>query len=87
MKAKITNKMENLPEPGKDCPSRAGVVVLRIVLHKSGRVTEVTIMKGMGCSYDEAAVGAARKFKFTPAVKDVKQVSQYQIFEYRYSGI
>ena len=53
------------------------MVELRIVLHKSGRVTEVTIMKGMGCSYDEAAVGAARKFKFTPRVKDGKQVSRY----------
>ena len=86
VKAKITNKMENLPEPGKDCPSQAGLVRLRIVLHKSGRVTEVTIIKGMGCSYDEASVEAARKFKFTPAVKGGKRVSQYQIFEYQYRG-
>lgn len=30
--AKITNKMEYLPEPGKDCP-RAGLVRLKITLH------------------------------------------------------
>jgi TonB family protein len=83
VKAKITNRMENLPEAGRDCP-REGLVRLRIILHKSGKVTEVTIIKGMGCSYDEATVEVARKFKFTPAVKDGEPVSQYQIFEYRY---
>ena len=83
VKAKITNKMDNLPEVGSDCP-RAGMVTLRIILHKSGKVTEVTIIKGMGCSYDKATVEVARKFKFTTAVKDGQQVSQYQIFEYRY---
>ena len=83
VKAKITNKMENIPREGSDCP-RKGSVRLRIVLHKSGRVTEVTIINGMGCSYDEATVDSARKFKFIPAVKDGQQVSQYQIFEYRY---
>ena len=87
VKAKITNKMENLPEPGKDCPARAGLVRLKIILHKSGNVTEVTVLRGLGCSYDEASVAAARKFKFTPAVKDGKQVSQYQIFEYQYRGL
>ena len=82
VKAKITNKFENVPENGSDCP-RQGMVRLQITLHKSGRVTEVTIMKGMNCSYDKATVEIARKFKFTP-VKDGQQVSQYQIFEYRY---
>ena len=87
VKAKISNRMEHLPEPGKDCPPQAGLVRLKVVLHKSGRVAEVTVIKGMGCSYDESAVEAARKFKFTPAVKDGKRVSQYQIFEYQYRGI
>ena len=83
MKAKITNKTENLPVVGTDCP-REGMVTLRIILHKSGEVTEVTLIKGMGCSYDQATLETARKLKFTPAVKDGQQVSQYQIFEYRY---
>lgn len=85
VRAKVTNRMENLPEAGRDCPEE-GLVRLRIILHKSGKVTEVRITKGMGCSYDESAVGVARKFKFTPAVKDGKHVSQYQIFEYRYQA-
>jgi TonB family protein len=84
VKAKLTNKKENLPKAGKDCP-REGQVKLTIVLHKSGKVTGVTITKGMACSYDEASVEVARKIKFTPAVKDGQQVSQYQMFEYRYA--
>ena len=83
VKAKFTNKTEHLPEVGRDCP-REGLVRLRIVLHKSGRVTEVTIIKGTGCSFDEAAVEAARKLKFTPAVKAGESVSQYQTVEYGY---
>ena len=83
VKAKITNRTENIPEVGRDCP-RQGLVTLKVTLHKSGEVTEVKIMKGMGCSYDEATVAAARKFKFTPAVKDDRPVSQYQIVEYVY---
>jgi len=85
VRAKITNKMKNLPKAGNDCP-RDGMVTLRILLHKSGRVTDVTILKGMGCSYDQATVEVAGKFRFIPAVKDRKQVSQYQIFEYRYGN-
>ena len=83
VKAKITNKMENIPQNGSDCPHQ-GMVSLRIVLHKSGRVTDIAIIKGMGCSYDKATVETARKFKFTTAVKNGQPVSQYQIFEYRY---
>jgi TonB family protein len=83
VKARITNKMENIPVEGSDCP-RQGLVRLRLILHKSGRVTEVTIIRRMACSYDKATVEIARKFKFTPAEKDGQQVSQYQIFEYRY---
>lgn len=83
VRAKITNRMENIPVAGKDCP-REGFVSLRIILHKSGSVTDVTVITRMGCSYDESTVEAARKFKFTPAVKDGKPVSQYQLLEYRY---
>jgi TonB family protein len=85
VKAKFTNKMENIPEAGRDCP-RAGQVTLRLVLHRSGKVTKATIIKGMGCSYDEATVEVARKLRFSPALKEGQQVSQYQIFEYRYGG-
>lgn len=84
VKAKIPNKMENLPKAGKDCP-KEGMVNLTIVLHKSGKVTEVTITEGMGCSYDKAAIEVARKLKFTPAEKDGQQVSQYQMLQYRYA--
>lgn len=83
VKAKVTNRMENLPASGSDCPVR-GRVTLRAILHKSGKVTEVVLVKGLGCSYDQAAMDVVRKYKFTPAIKDGHPVSQYSDIEYEY---
>ena len=81
VKAKVKNKLKNLPELRSDCPEVA-TVTLRAILHKSGKVTEVVLIKGVGCSYDKQAIEAVRKFKFTPAVKDGLVVSQYADIEY-----
>jgi TonB family protein len=82
-RARITNKLENPPRPGSDCPSQ-GTVKLKMILHRSGEVRGVTIIEGIGCSYDGATVEAARGLKFKPAVKGGRPVSQYQIFMYSY---
>ena len=58
-------------------------VTLRIVLRKSGSVTDVTVVKSSGCSYDQEAVKTVQKLKFEPAIKAGQQVSQYLNFEYR----
>lgn len=76
--------MDHPPEAKKDCPVK-GRVALRAVLHKSGNVAEVEIIKRPGRSYDEAAVEAVRKYKFTPAMKDGRLVSQYDFVEYSYN--
>lgn len=82
VKARIKNKTENIPKQPSDCPAKLQVS-LRIVLRKSGSVTDITIVKSSGCSYDQEAVKTARKLKFDPAVKAGQQVSQYLNFEYR----
>lgn len=82
VKAKIKNKLENLPQQPSDCPAKVQVT-LRIVLRKSGSVTDVTVVNSSGCSYDHEAVKAVQKLKFDPATKAGQQVSQYLNFEYR----
>jgi TonB family protein len=82
VKAKIRNAAETAPGSSNDCPVK-GWVSLRVVLHKSGEVTEVVLIRRMNCSYDERVVEAARKLKFTPAMKDGRAVSQYLRIEYR----
>lgn len=60
-------------------------VAVRAVLRKSGKVTEAELVKGSGCSsYDTDAIRAVTNVKFSPALKDNRSVSQYQIFEYEY---
>ena len=81
VKAKIKNKLEHLPQRKEDCPETVHAT-LRIVLHKSGKVTEVIVTKSSGCSYDDEVIKAVRQLRFTPALKDGKPVSQYLVFTY-----
>jgi TonB family protein len=80
-KANIKNKLEHLPEHKGDCPASV-YVSLRVVLRKSGKVTDITVIKSSGCSYDQEAIKAVRKLKFDPAVKAGQPVSQFSDVEY-----
>ena len=74
------------PEPSKD--SRAvgltGIVVLRVVLCRSGRVTDIQPVRKMPDDITYRAVDAARKGHFIAAEKDGQTVSQRSTFEYRF---
>ena len=84
VRAKIIRLLDDPPTPGSDCRGRRRLLVaLRAVLRKSGKVTEVELVKGSGCSrYDTDAIRAVQNIKFDPALKDNRPVSQYQRFEY-----
>ena len=48
---------------------------MKAVLRKSGKVTEVELVKESGCtSYDNDALRAVRSIKFNPALKDNRPV-------------
>src|SRR4029434_3624792 len=58
VKAKVKPQPNDVPQPGSDCYEfdyqlRA---VLRVVLRKSGVVTDVKLVKGSGCSFDKEAI-------------------------------
>lgn len=82
VKANVRNRLEHLPDRKSDCPD-AVQVLLRVVLRKSGKVTDVTVIKPSGCSYDQEAIKTVRKLKFDPAVKSGQPVSQYSEMEYK----
>jgi photosystem II stability/assembly factor-like uncharacterized protein len=75
------NKLEDQPQFKSDCPDNVDII-LRAIMHKSGKVTGVTLIKGAGCSFDIEAIKAVRKLKFTPAIKDGRPVSQYLDVEF-----
>jgi len=85
-KAKITSGRNERPAPRRGCPDN-GRVTIKAVLHKSGKVTNVTIMKGLNCSYDEDAMEIVRRYKFTPAMKDGQPVSQGILVEFEYRRV
>jgi protein TonB len=84
-KALITFK----PEPGFTEDARknnvTGVVRLRAILHASGGVTGISVVKGLPDGLTEKAIAAARQIKFTPAEKDGHSVSQYVVLEYNFN--
>src|SRR5262245_43575685 len=79
--AKLKNQLEHLPDALDDCPIPVGVS-LRFILRKSGKVTDIAVVKSSGCSYDREAIKAAKQLKFDPALKSGKPVSQLSTVEY-----
>ena|SRR5437588_99578 len=67
----------------RDCPDGV-VLVLKVVLYKTGKVTNIQIVKPINCSFEEKAIKNVRKVKFTPAIKDGVAVSQYQTFQFNF---
>jgi TonB family protein len=63
----------------------SGQVVLRAVLASSGQVTNIRVISGLPHGLTEQAIAAARKLKFTPAMKDGRAVSQEIQLEYNFS--
>jgi protein TonB len=84
-KALITFK----PEPGFTEEARknnvTGVVRLRAVLHASGGIQSISVVKGLPDGLTEKAISAARQIRFTPAEKDGRAVSQYVVLEYNFN--
>jgi TonB family protein len=84
--AKAIIKNRNKLDPtgfSLDCPDEA-ILVLKVILHKSGKVSDVKVIKPISCSFEEKAIKSVRKAKFTPATKDGVAVSQYQLIEFRF---
>jgi TonB family protein len=63
----------------------SGTVVLRAVLASSGQVTNIRVISGLPNGLTEQAIAAAKRLKFTPAMKDGKAVSQEIQLEYNFS--
>ncbi|HEV2864794.1 MAG TPA: TonB family protein [Pyrinomonadaceae bacterium] len=62
-----------------------GVVRVRIVLGADGRVQHPLVVRSLPDGLSELAVAAARKVRFTPAVKDGKPVSTAVMLEYAFN--
>lgn len=84
-KAAITYK----PEPSFTEWARrfnvTGVVRLRAILHSSGEVRNISVVKWLPHGLTRKSIEAARQIRFVPAQKDGRAVSQYVVLEYNYN--
>lgn len=85
-KAKIT--FYPPPEPSRDKRAQGvtGIVELRVVLCRSGQVTDIEPVRKLPYGITETAIDAAKRARFIPAEKDGQTVSQRATFEYRFAG-
>ncbi|SRR5258708_6106197 len=87
----VTQKVRVLekPEPTYTESARKygveGTVVLRAVLSKEGEVTNIYVVKKLPHGLIQQALSAARKIRFTPAMKDGQPVSMYIQLEYNFN--
>ncbi len=64
--------------------STSGVVLLRVMLAATGKVTRVEVVKGLPDGLTENAISVACRIKFKPATKDDSPVSQAVMVEYAF---
>ncbi|HYV82778.1 MAG TPA: energy transducer TonB [Pyrinomonadaceae bacterium] len=71
------------PDLSTDASNRAaGIVILRVVFAKTGRVENITVIRGLPNGLTEKCIEAAKKIRFKPAMKDGQPVSIWMQLEY-----
>ena len=85
VKARLLTKPE--PSYTKDARKNdiSGIVVLICVFAKNGEVQNIRVVSGLPYGLTEQAIQAARKIKFTPAMKEGKPVSMWMQLEYNFN--
>ena len=88
VKARLLHFLNDQPSPGADCRAARFRAIANAVLHKSGKATDVELVRGSGCkSFDVDLVRVLKNLKFEPALKDGQPVSQYQKFEFMHTRL
>jgi TonB family protein len=62
-----------------------GTVILRVILHSSGQVRDVCVVKGLPYGLTRRAVEAAYRIEFEPAVAQGRPVSKTILINYDFS--
>jgi hypothetical protein len=63
------------------CPDTGGKVAVTLLLHKSGKVTDVKVEASPNCNVSEKGRTILRGLKFSPALKNGAKVSEYLMIE------
>jgi periplasmic protein TonB len=74
------------PQPDLSALERGtkGDVVLDAVIDEHGRVTQLTLLRGLAPAIDQAVIATVKQWLFTPATKDGVPVASEQEFHFHY---
>lgn len=87
----VTQKPQILAKPDPNYTEEArknqitGTVLLQAVFTARGEVTQIRVLLGLPHGLTDQAIAAAKRIKFTPAMKDGKAVSMYMHLEYTFN--
>ena len=80
--------LQHFPYPHPDLSALAhgtrGDVVVDAVIDEHGRITGLTLLKGLDPSIDQAVIATVREWLFTPATRDGVPVVSEQEFHFHY---
>ncbi len=80
--------LQHFPYPHPDLSALAhgtkGDVILDAVIDDHGKITQLTLVKGLDPSVDQAVIATVRQWLFTPATKDGVPVPSEQEFHFHY---
>jgi TonB family protein len=89
--SEVSQKARILSRPEPQYPEEArsnqvsGTVVLRRVFRADGQVTDLRVISGLPHGITERAMEAAKRIRFSPAMKNGRAVSQYIQIEYNFN--
>ena len=79
---------QHFPSPQPDLSVLAhgtkGDIVLDAVIDEHGRIAQLTLLKGLAPSIDQAVIATVKQWLFTPATKDGVPVASEQQFRFHY---
>jgi protein TonB len=61
-----------------------GDVILNAVIDEHGKISELTLLKGLGSPVDETVIAAVRQWEYTPAKKNGVPVVSEQELHFHY---
>jgi protein TonB len=80
--------LQHFPYPHPDLSILAhgtkGDVILDAVIDEHGKITQLTLLKGLEPSIDQEVIATVRQWLFTPATKDGVPVPSEQEFHFHY---
>jgi len=68
--AKVIYRFKPTYTPEAEAEEIEGKVILRITINTKGKVTAVKLIRGLGYGLDQAAIKAAKQWKFKPETVD-----------------